>query len=266
MTADGIVLAAEKTGLGTAKAALAAAKAVVAGAGYAAASAAVDTYQEAVDTAKSSADAVLGAANATLEATRLAQDQLVATAQDTLTYTQEGTPERHVMFITLPAVKSPFQIAIDVANQALTAYWSVENGVLQGLQAAVDRLASTAEGVALSIANAALDVARANTKDLELAKAAVNVAGQAGDAVMDAGDWIVSHMVNILNVQKLDVDGDLRNVLQGGELSANVIGKFVEQDVDVRIGFVPGKGELLAQSLFHRLMELVDHGVLKMAR
>lgn len=191
----------------------------------------------------------MAAANGTLAATRATQDQLVAAAGSALTLVQTSGVEQ--------------QLA-NTAKQALSAYQAAGAGVLQGLQAAFDRLASTAEAAAFGAANASLQLAQANTKDINLAKSAVDFAGKGANGVLDAGNWVASHSLNILNIRSVDVSGDLRGLLQQGkELNAHVVGTFAEKNVDVSVNFSPGKGEEMAKNLFQQLMNDVDKGVMK---
>lgn len=229
-----------------------AAKGVIRGPGYAAAQASVEAYKKGVETARTTADDTLRAANGTLAETQHAQDALVAQVQSALTLARSSSAEKRVA---------------DAAKGALRDFQRAEAKVLAGLQAAVNALAQSAEAVAFGAANVGLKVAMANTKDVDVAKAAVEVAKESGDAVMDAGDWVVDHAVNILNLRTVTLSGDLRaTCLSQASLKAHVEGTFAEQPVDFTVDFLPGKGEEMVKALFKRLMDDIKSGVMKIAK
>ena len=156
------------------------------------------------------------------------------------------------------------QVASNAAKKALADFQAAEVGILKGLQQAVDTLAQSAEAVAFGAATAGLNVARANIKDLDVARSAVKLAGEGADGVLDAGNWLVAHAVNVLNIKNVDIKGDLRGMaLKGAQLSADVQGTFAEQPIHFSVDFLPGKGEEFAKRLFEKLMGDAKAGLLK---
>ena len=192
----------------------------------------------------------MAAANGTLEATKVAQAQLIQAAEDALTLVQTSGVEYQ---------------AARLATGALAAFQNAEYFILQGLQEAVNAAVSGIEAVAFQSASWALQIAQANTRDIALAQNALDLAEQGTDAVLDAGNWIVGHGANILNITQVDVSGDLRGLTQGFALHAHVVGTFAEQPVDVKVDFVPGSGDQVAKQLFDMLMGDLKNGALKIA-
>ena len=227
---------------------LEAAKWIISDPGYQACQGAIDAYEAVVQTARQTGQGAINWAYQSLHNTESAWNSIIAAAQATASNVLHGVE----------------WLALDAAGNALAAYSAAEGAVLAGLQDAIDRVGVTAEAAAFGAANGALALAQANTKDLQLAKDAVDLAGKSGKGFLDAGNWIVSRGVNILNIKTVTLDGDLRALIEAGkELNAHVVGTFAEQNVDFNIPFTPGKGEEMTQRLFHRVMDDTDHGALK---
>ena len=204
-------------------------------------------YQQGVDAAKAAADGALKLANGTLQETINTQNALVAQAENALKFVQNASNELHLM---------------DIANKALQDFQTVENKTLGVLQAGISALAKCAEKVAFDAANAGLAIARANTKDIDIAKAAVKAAGDSTDEVMKAGAWVVAHTANILNIRTIEVTGDLRGLCQQGtELKAHIEGTFAEKEVNFSIDFLPGKGEELVKAVFQKFLKDIKAGL-----
>ncbi|KAL8872337.1 MAG: hypothetical protein Q9174_002021 [Haloplaca sp. 1 TL-2023] len=242
-------LEAMKAGLAVATKVLDAAKAVVQGPGYSGARAAVAFYEKDLEIARGAANGAMSAANSTLQTTINVQNAAVSDAEKLLDNVQTAGKELQ---------------ARNLAQKALAEYQAAETKVLNGLQSAVNALAQCAEKVAFDAANAALQIARANVKDVDIAKAAVEFAKTGVDAVLDVGSWVVQHAFNILNIRMIEVTGDLRGLCkQGTQLKARVVGTFAEQNVDFTLDFTPAKGEQMAKDVFQKLMNDVKAGVLK---
>lgn len=102
-----------------------------------------------------------------------------------------------------------------MAKKTQGYFQKVETGISAGLQAVVVRLAKS-EGVAFATANAGLSVAKANTKDIDIARSAIKFADTATDSVMDVGCWMLEHEMNILNIKTVELSGDLRGCVSKG--------------------------------------------------
>ena len=149
-------------------------------------------------------------------------------------------------------------------KKALDDFQAAEAKVLAGLQAAVKALAQSTEAIALGAANTGLAFARANVKDIDIAKNAMEKAREAGKAALDMGNWLAKNTFNILYLKSVDVTGDLRGLCkQGTELKAHIVGTLAGHDVDFSCGFLPAQGEELVKRVFERLLADVKSGVLK---
>ncbi|KAI9804315.1 MAG: hypothetical protein M1833_007122 [Piccolia ochrophora] len=251
VAALGTEVTALQAGLNIATATLNACKAIVSGPGYSAASASVSFYEGEVETARATADGTLQLANATLQGTINVQDGVVQQAQNALDLVSDAGTELHL---------------IQLALAALQTFQAASERTLAGLQSAVDALGQSAEFVAFSAANEALAIARANVKDLDIARSAMETARQGTDAILDMGSWMVSNAVNILNVTSVEVTGDLRGLAQeGSKLSARVVGTFAGENVDFSCEFLPAQGEEFVKRVFTQLLDDAKAGILKIA-
>ena len=184
-----------QAGLKIANGVLDLARNVVNGPGYSAAKASVSFYEGRLNDARRIADGAIGVAGSTLETTRNVQNGLVSGAEGALNTVKTASKELQNTKIT---------------QKILDDFQAASQRVLSGLQEAVNVLAQCAEKVAFDTADMGLKVARANVKDIDIAKAAVNVAKEGTEAVLDVGNWIVQHAFNILNIRLLELKGDLR--------------------------------------------------------
>ncbi|KAM3416886.1 hypothetical protein BST61_g8474 [Cercospora zeina] len=194
------------------------------------------------------ADETLGTAQRILEDATAAQDKLVAIANNALDTVRTNGPQKS---------------AFDLADRTLREFQKAEYELLGGLQEAFDKLGSTAEKIALDQAQALLDFALANTKDVDIAKRAIEWAGSAAKDILGAYNWTVANAMNILNLREIKISGDLRALVkQNKPLKASVHGTFAGQKVDFDVEFFPGKGADFAHSVFTRLFDDVKSGLL----
>ena len=249
---DGHQIDRAQAGLAIASKALDAAKAIVSGPGYAAANASTNFYQSDLDDARKAADAALNATNGALQTTINVQNGLVHTAETALNTVQTAGKELQDS---------------NIAKKALQDFQKAEDVVLNGLSADVTGLMKCGEKVAFDAANAGLNIARANTKDLDVAKSALTFAEHSTDEVMDAGAWVVKHTVNILNIKKVELTGDLRGLCQKGtRLQAHIVGTFAEQNVDFSVDYTPAQGEEMVKGVFQKLMGDMKSGALSIVK
>lgn len=216
------------------------------------AQATINFYQADLNAARATADATLSGAQGGLQQTISIQDGLVAKASSVLN--------------TVSTVGQELQNS-NIAKKAIDDFQIAEAGVLSTLSAAVTGLANCAEKAAFDTANAGLSIARANSKDLDVARSALRFAEEGTDAVIDVGGWVIKHTVNILNIQTVEVTGDLRGLCkEGTELKAHVVGTFADNQVDFSVEFLPAKGEELCKRVFERVMGDVKAGVVRVKK
>ncbi|KAK7178411.1 hypothetical protein PSPO01_15541 [Paraphaeosphaeria sporulosa] len=245
ITQAGIRLAAAKAGLATANGLLEAAKAVVETPGYLAAQAAITTAQTSLSVAKQAADTNLSLANAALQQTQTTQAALVSAAQQAVTATSQGVEAA----------------ALNSAKLALQTYSDAEAKVIAGLNAAIQAVKTGLEAAALSSAQAALQEAQQNARDIDVARQALNAAQGAAGSVTQAADWITRHSTDILDVRKVEIEADLRGVVEKGiKLTANVSATFASKDVEFSIDLKIGDGDQFVKDIFNKFMGDIKSG------
>ena len=248
----GARLAATKGSLATATGVLSAAQAIVSGPGYSAANASVNFYQNGLTTARQAADAALSTANAGLQTTISVQTNLVNQAATALNIAETASQELQ---------------ASNIAKKALADYHSASAADLNGLSTAVNGLATCAQKVAFDAATTGLALAQANVADIDIAKSALTHAEEDTDSVIEVGDWFVSHTVDILNIQKMELTGDLRGLMkEGTKLKIRLVGSFADEDVDFNVDYEVGRGEEMVKEVFGTLMGNVKAGLLKVGK
>jgi hypothetical protein len=133
-------------------------------------------------------------------------------------------------------------------------YQRKEDQVLTSLCTDFAALAQCAEKVNLDAAPAELKVAQANVKDIEISASAMQVAETGSDGVLEAGAWLASHTVNILNTKSVAVNGDLRVLCkEGSRLNAHAVEAFAER-VEFSVEFLPRKRVDFFEGVFGKLM------------
>ena len=153
------------------------------------------------------------------------------------------------------------------AKKALDDFLKAEDKILDGLSTAITELANCTEKVAFDAADAGVKIARANTKDIDIAKSALKYADEGTEGIMDAGDWVVNHTFNILNIKSIEATGDLRGLCQQGtSLQAHIVGTFAEENVDFSVAFYPAQGEEMVKNVFAKLMKDMKDGILNIGK
>lgn len=250
--AMGTKLETAKTGLKIATGLLQAAQAIVSGPGYSAANVSIKFYQDDLNAARSTADATLAGAKAGMQETTNVQNDFVNKATTVLNTVQNAGKELQDS---------------NLAKKAFQDFQKAENIVLNGLSTAITGLMNCGEKVAFDTATSSLNIANANTKDIDIAKSALKFADEGTDAVLDVGGWVVKHTLNILNIKSVEVTGDLRGLCkQGTELKAHIEGTFADNNIDFSVDFVPVQGEEMVKRVFAKLMGDVKAGVMSIKK
>jgi hypothetical protein len=245
--AQQIRLSGVQASLAIAQGVLDAAEAVVRTPGYMAAEASIGAYEQAVNAARTTANGSIDAAEETLRTTQQAQDALVAQADAALTLVRTSGAEKGVA---------------DAARAALDGFSVAEAATLGVLRTAVDAAGKGAEAVAFGAASAALNTALANTAALDAARAAVQLATQAGAAVVGIAGWMASHARSLLDLERIEVSGDLRAACaREMSLAARLVGTVAGEHVDFSIAFTPGKGEDMVKAVFEWVVSEVKKGL-----
>jgi hypothetical protein len=216
--------------------------------GYLAAQAAITAAQASLTVARQAADASIAAANATFKQTQTAQTALVAATQEAVTKAGQGVEAA----------------SLDSARLALQRYLDAQATVIASLNVAITAVKNGAEAAALQSAQTALADAQKNVKDIDVARAALDAAQTVGEAVTEAAEWIDNNVVDILDIRTIQVEADLRGVVQQGtKLTANISGTFAKKDVEFSMDFQIGGGDQLCKDIFNKFMADIQSGAFK---
>jgi hypothetical protein len=231
--------AAKFAALKTAQGVLSGAQSVLEGLGYKAAIAALKTYQEGLDLAVSASNAAVSAANSALASTITAQNSAIAAATTSLDNIKNSSAE---------------SAAVTTANKALTDFLATSAVLIGTAQSALDSLASSTEGVAFTAASTALDFAKNNTADLDIARHALDTAQAASDIALDVSKWMVDHIGNFFNITLVELAGTLRGLLDvGAPMRAHLVGVIAGNNIDYTLDYSLGRTPELVKSVFERV-------------
>ena len=225
---------------------MSAAQAVFNGAGYQAAQATLTTYQASLQAAENTAPAAIAAANATAQATINAQNSAINTAQAALDQTKTSSAEA---------------LAVKSANASLDAFMKTQSQLLANANAGLAALQSSAEYAAFHTAQTALAFANSNTKDLDVARHALDVAQASENAALQATQWMMNHAGNFLNLTSVELSGTLKGLCDNGQpMKAHVVGMVADKKVDVTLDYNIGKTPDLIKSLFEHMWGILTGG------
>jgi hypothetical protein len=231
--------AAKFAALKTAQGVLSGAQSVLDGIGYKAALAALKTYQESLDLAVQASNAAVSAANSALASTITAQNAAIAAATTALENTKNSSAE---------------SAAFAAANKALIDFLAASAAAVGAAQTAVDNLASSTEGVAFTAATNALNFAKNNTADLDIARHALDTAQAAADIALDVSKWMVNHVGNFFNITLVELSGTLRGLVDiGSPMKAHIVGVIAGNNVDYTLDYSIGRTPELIKGLFERV-------------
>lgn len=236
--------------LKTAQGVLSGAQSVLNGLGYNAALSALKSYQDSLDLSVQASNAAISAANSTLAFTITAQNAAVASATTALNAARNSSAE---------------SVAFSAANKALQDFLTASTTVVAAAQSAVDNLASTTEGVAFATATNALNFAKNNTADLDIARHALDTAQAASAIALDVSKWMVNHVGNFVNITLVELKGTLRGLVDVGRpMTAHIKGMIVSNALDYTIEYSIGRTPDLIKALFEKIWGELNAKVIRL--
>jgi hypothetical protein len=144
--------------------------------------------------------------------------------------------------------------AFSAANKAMQDFLIASAAAIAIAQAAVDNLANTTEGVAFTAATNALNFAKNNTADLDIARHALDTAQAAEEIALDVSKWMVDHVGNFVNITLVELSGTLRGLVDVGQpMKAHVKGMIASSPIDYAIDYSIGRTPDLIKALFEKI-------------
>ncbi|KAF3908877.1 hypothetical protein AA313_de0203343 [Arthrobotrys entomopaga] len=220
---------------------------VIQGTGFLTAEGAIGAAQLALDGVREAKNLALEGVKKGLEETRELEEGAVQVAIDAVRVAEEACKELDVF---------------NAARRALDEGCKVAQGVVDGAQVAVDKLASCTEFLAFDVAEKGLEFAKNNTKELKLARYAVNLAEGAAHLGLDIAKWAASHIGKLIDINKIEFDGSLKSLIADGPpLRVLIEGMLCGDQFSIELVWQP-HFNLVAfiKSLFDRLWEIIKGG------
>ncbi|KAK6519149.1 hypothetical protein TWF281_003838 [Arthrobotrys megalospora] len=220
---------------------------VIQGTGFVAAEGAIGTAQLALDGVRETKNLALAVAKEGLEDARKLEEAAVQTAIDAVNLAETACEELDLFNAARAALDEGCRIAqraVDVA------------------QVAVDQLAACAEFLAFDVAEKALEFAKNNTKELNLARHAVELAEGAAHLGLDIAQWAASHLGKLIDINKIEFEGSLKSLIADGPpLRVLIQGMLCGDQFAIEVVWQP-HFNLLAfiKALFTRLWEMIKSG------
>ncbi|MCJ1396724.1 hypothetical protein MMC18_009616 [Xylographa bjoerkii] len=221
-----------------------AAQGIVQGAGFAAAEGAIGAAELSLAGIREVKNAALDVARATLDEVKNAQDGLIQSGIDALHAAETVSEELHVF---------------DLAKSAPEAGEAAAQGLINGAQRTVDAPASCTEFLAFDVAEKALEFAENNTKELNLARHAVELAEGAVNLGLDFGSWAVSHGGKLVNITKVEFSGSIESLIADGPpLQVTIEGFLFGEEISLHIVWQPHFNLVeFIKALFTELWEMI---------
>ena len=195
-----IAIGGVETAIGVADGVLQGCKDVVEGVDFAATKAAIPLAEKAVEDVGTAGDGAFQAAQATLQTVDKLSAAAVSLAENGLNLVEKGG-----------------EATITAARSALDAYLKALDAALHLAQKAIDDLVRCAEWLAYKAASPALDLAKASTHALDVAKVAVVSVEDIGTGVLDIAESIDKGLFGLLNVTRVELHGTFKEVINGSK-------------------------------------------------
>ncbi|KAM0431435.1 hypothetical protein ACHAPT_005412 [Fusarium lateritium] len=154
----------------------------------------------------------------------------------------------------------------ELAKRGLAEGERVTQALLNSTQKAVDELSDCVEFVGFETAKKAVQFAKENTKELNLARHAVDLAEDVVELQLDLAKWATDHAKKTFNIRKVEFSGSVRSLVHpdegGPPLRVKIEGTILGEEINWEIVWKP-KFDLvrfikeLFTLLWEKLKELV---------
>lgn len=133
--------------------------------------------------------------------------------------------------------------AFDLAKRGLAEGERVSQGLLKTAQKAVDELSDCVESTGFETAKKGVQFAKENTKELNLARHAVEKAEDAVELQLDLAKWATDHAKNTFNIKKVEFSGSVRSLVHADEggppLRVKIEGTILGEEISWEIVWKP---------------------------
>ncbi|KAF3918172.1 hypothetical protein ABW20_dc0103714 [Dactylellina cionopaga] len=211
------------------------------------------------------AEGAIGAAQLALDGVRETKNLAIAVAKESLEEArevQEGAVQVAIEAVNLAETACTELDVFNAARAALDQGCRIAQGAVDVAKVAVDQLASCVEFLAFDVAEKALEFAKNNTKELNLARHAVELAEGAAHLGLDIAQWAASHLGKLIDINKIEFEGSLKSLITDGPpLRVLIQGMLCGEQFAIEIVWQP-HFNLLAfiKALFTQLWEMIKSG------
>ncbi|KAL2673647.1 hypothetical protein Neosp_012090 [[Neocosmospora] mangrovei] len=131
----------------------------------------------------------------------------------------------------------------ELAKRGLAEGERVTQALLDTAQKAVDELSNCVEFVGFEAAKKGVQFAKENTKELNLARHAVEIAEDAVELELDLAKWATDHAKTTFNIRKVEFSGSVRSLVHPDEgglpLIVKIKGTILGEDINWEIVWKP---------------------------
>ncbi|UPK95817.1 hypothetical protein LCI18_006752 [Fusarium solani-melongenae] len=131
----------------------------------------------------------------------------------------------------------------ELAKRGLAEGERVTQALLNTAQKAVDELSSCVEFVGFETAKKGVQFAKENTKELNLARHAVETAEDAVELELDLAKWATDHAKTTFNIRKVEFSGSVRSLVHpdegGPPLRVKIEGTILGEEINWEIVWKP---------------------------
>ncbi|RVD85034.1 uncharacterized protein DFL_003366 [Arthrobotrys flagrans] len=237
----------KKAAFETANGILEAAKAIVKGPGYKLAEGTMLAARGSLEAAKITGKAAIDGASSTLQGVIIAQNGVADSAQQGLQFTKTAGNELKLW---------------KLAEEALDRYLKESNELLSGLQRGVDGLMQTAEYIAFTTAQNALQVAKENFGDMDLLRKGVDAVEKGSKTGLQIAQWAAEALGNLFDIETIIMTAQLGALHKDGRFTVRIVGDVANKKVDFMTEFTLGDAKAFVEGIFKKLWNEIEEGTL----
>ncbi|KAI8652836.1 hypothetical protein NCS57_01349200 [Fusarium keratoplasticum] len=131
----------------------------------------------------------------------------------------------------------------ELAKHGLAEGERVTQALLETAQKAVDKLSDCAEFIGFETAKKGVQFAKENTKELNLARHAVELTEDAVELELDLAKWATDHAKTMFNIRKVEFSGSVRSLVHpdegGPPLRVKIEGRILGEEINREIVWKP---------------------------
>ncbi|WAO95950.1 Hypothetical protein NCS54_01359900 [Fusarium falciforme] len=157
--------------------------------------------------------------------------------------TQQALIQGAIEGLTFAETASDELKLFELAKRGLAEGKRVTQALLDAAQKAVDELSDCVEFIGFETAKKGVEFAKENTKELNLARHAVELAEDAVELELDLAKWATDHAKTTFNIRKVEFSGSVRSLVHpdegGPPLRVKIEGTILGEEINWEIVWKP---------------------------